>query len=272
MPEAEDFYEILQVHPSAHLEVIQAAYHRLAQLYHPDRNPYPDASARMTDINRAYEVLSNPTRRAEYDRSRGYGGQRGHAALNPVPDVIQARSFQVVDDNGRVRAELSTGLTVFDQNGTARLSAYVQDDGAVYLDILDENGKHRLDLGMDPDKNSRLSVWDQNRRKLNLVVDKEGTPELFMHDGIGNNSLWMGQADDGSPMVFITDDDGERRFEVNLDSDGRPTLYMSDGIGNNVLWMGQSNNGPPMLYMTDDDGERRFEVHLDSDGNPQVIR
>ena len=39
MPESEDLYEILQVHPSAHPEVIQAAYRRLALLYHPDHNP-----------------------------------------------------------------------------------------------------------------------------------------------------------------------------------------------------------------------------------------
>ncbi len=41
MPETEDLYEIMQVHPSAHPEVIQAAYRRLAQLYGPDRGLYP---------------------------------------------------------------------------------------------------------------------------------------------------------------------------------------------------------------------------------------
>ena len=65
-----DYYEILHVHPSAHPDVIQAAYRRLALLYHPDRNPSPEATDLMAQLNRAYEILTDPEKRAEYDRSR----------------------------------------------------------------------------------------------------------------------------------------------------------------------------------------------------------
>src|SRR5262245_37928207 len=65
-----DLYEILQVSPNAEQEVIEAAYRRLAQKYHPDVNRSPEASERMTAINRAYEVISDPERRARYDVSR----------------------------------------------------------------------------------------------------------------------------------------------------------------------------------------------------------
>ena len=68
--ETEDLYEILHLHPSAHPDVIQAAYRRLALLYHPDKNPAPEASEMMAAVNRAYEVLSDPEKRAEYDHSR----------------------------------------------------------------------------------------------------------------------------------------------------------------------------------------------------------
>ena len=71
MAKAEDLYEILQVHPSAQPEIIQAAYRRLALLYHPDTNPSPEATAAMAAVNRAYEVLSDTEKRAEYDHSRG---------------------------------------------------------------------------------------------------------------------------------------------------------------------------------------------------------
>ena len=70
MPETEDLYEILQVHPAAQPEIIQAAYRKLAQLYHPDRNPSRDGTAKMTRINDAYEMLSDPKKRAAYDKSR----------------------------------------------------------------------------------------------------------------------------------------------------------------------------------------------------------
>ena len=68
MPETEDLYEILHLHPSAHPDVIQAAYRRLALLYHPDKNPSPEATEMMAAVNCAHEVLSDPEQRAEYDR------------------------------------------------------------------------------------------------------------------------------------------------------------------------------------------------------------
>ena len=70
MPETEDLYEILQVHPTAHPDVIQAAYRRLAMLYHPDRNSSTEAAEMMKRLNLAYEILGDPDRRAAYDRAR----------------------------------------------------------------------------------------------------------------------------------------------------------------------------------------------------------
>ena len=70
MKYSKDLYEILQVHPAAHPEVIKAAYRRLALEYHPDRNTAPGATARMAEINQAHDVLSDPARRVEYDRYR----------------------------------------------------------------------------------------------------------------------------------------------------------------------------------------------------------
>ncbi len=65
-----DLYDILQVAPHAESEVIEAAYKRLARKYHPDVNHAADASERMRALNQAYEILSNPTERARYDRTR----------------------------------------------------------------------------------------------------------------------------------------------------------------------------------------------------------
>ena len=70
MPETEDLYEILQVHPSAHPDVIRAAYRRLALLYHPDTNPSPEANGMMVRLNLAFEVLNDPVARGAYDLTR----------------------------------------------------------------------------------------------------------------------------------------------------------------------------------------------------------
>ena len=55
-----DAYKTLQVDPEADQEVIQAAFRRLAQKWHPDVAGGPEAAARMTAINRAWEVLRDP--------------------------------------------------------------------------------------------------------------------------------------------------------------------------------------------------------------------
>jgi curved DNA-binding protein CbpA len=65
-----DPYKILQVDSEAEDEVIQAAYRRLAQKYHPDVATGPDAAARMAGINAAWETLRDPARRAAHDLSR----------------------------------------------------------------------------------------------------------------------------------------------------------------------------------------------------------
>lgn len=72
---SDDPYKTLQVDPEADPEVIQAAYRRLAQKYHPDIAPGPEAAARMSAINQAWAVLGNAATRAAFDRARGTVGQ-----------------------------------------------------------------------------------------------------------------------------------------------------------------------------------------------------
>lgn len=71
-----DYYEILGVQRNASTEEIKRAFRRLAQKYHPDRNKSPDAEERFKEIAAAYEVLSDPEKRALYDRY-GHEGVRG---------------------------------------------------------------------------------------------------------------------------------------------------------------------------------------------------
>jgi molecular chaperone DnaJ len=63
-----DYYEVLGVPRDASMEEIKRAFRRLAMKYHPDRNKSPDAEAKFKEINEAYQVLSDPQKRAAYDR------------------------------------------------------------------------------------------------------------------------------------------------------------------------------------------------------------
>jgi len=80
--EDKDYYAILQVHPRAEPEVIEAAYRRLTRKYHPDVSEQADAGQRMRELNEAFEVLSDPARRRAYDRHRSF---EGRPTRSPVP-------------------------------------------------------------------------------------------------------------------------------------------------------------------------------------------
>lgn len=74
MASKRDYYEVLGVSRNASDDEIKKAFRRLAKQYHPDANKEAGAEARFIEINEAYEVLSDPQKRAAYDRY-------GHAAV-----------------------------------------------------------------------------------------------------------------------------------------------------------------------------------------------
>ena len=65
----ENPYNILGVSPTASTEEIKKAYRVLAMRHHPDRNPHSSAEVRFNAIKTAYELLSDPQKRAEYNHS-----------------------------------------------------------------------------------------------------------------------------------------------------------------------------------------------------------
>lgn len=77
MANKRDYYEVLGVGKSASDADIKKAYRKLAKQYHPDVNQGDkQAEAKFKEANEAYEVLSNPQKRAQYD-------QFGHAGMDP---------------------------------------------------------------------------------------------------------------------------------------------------------------------------------------------
>lgn len=73
MAEKLDYYALLFVAPSADIEIIKAAYRILAKRYHPDGGMHanPGTIAQFRLIQEAFDVLSDPRARAEYDGTRG---------------------------------------------------------------------------------------------------------------------------------------------------------------------------------------------------------
>ena len=74
-----DFYEVLGVPKNASDEEIKKSYRKMAMKFHPDRNQdngAKDAEVKFKEAKEAYEMLSDPQKRAAYD-------QHGHAGVDP---------------------------------------------------------------------------------------------------------------------------------------------------------------------------------------------
>ena len=96
---ARDYYEILGVERDAAPEAIKKAYRKRAMALHPDRNPGDaEAEAQFKEAAEAYEVLSNPEKRARYDRfghqglRGGASGAGGGAPFSDISDIFSAFS------------------------------------------------------------------------------------------------------------------------------------------------------------------------------------
>lgn len=82
---AVDYYQVLQISPSASIAEIKTAYRKLAHVYHPDKNPGNKSSqAHFNLIKEAYETLSNPGRKEQYLQERWLAKAQGQPLEQPV--------------------------------------------------------------------------------------------------------------------------------------------------------------------------------------------
>jgi molecular chaperone DnaJ len=112
-----DYYEILAVGRSAGEEEIKKAYRKLAMQHHPDRNPGDKAAEeRFKEASEAYQVLSDPERRAQYDRfghaafQHGAGFDFSGAGFEDVFSDIFGDIFGSARGRGRGRARRGEDL------------------------------------------------------------------------------------------------------------------------------------------------------------------
>ncbi len=107
-----DYYEVLGVERTASEQELKSAYRKLAMQYHPDRNPDdPKAEEKFKLASEAYQVLSDPDKRAAYDRF-------GHAGVSN--GGMDASGFAGMPDLGDIFGDIFGEM--FNMGGTRRSS------------------------------------------------------------------------------------------------------------------------------------------------------
>jgi len=119
-----DLYAILEVDRSCTTEELKSSYRRLARKYHPDSNPGdPNAEARFKEVSQAYEILSDPERRQNYDRfgsDTGPGNPFGAGSVQDIFDMFfggmgqsQARRGPQVGPDAEVALDITLEEAAF---------------------------------------------------------------------------------------------------------------------------------------------------------------
>ncbi|MFG0256480.1 MAG: DnaJ C-terminal domain-containing protein [Phycisphaerales bacterium JB043] len=128
MPANDDPYKLLGVSRSASAEEIKSAYRKLARELHPDVNKSEDAQERFSRVQQAYEILSDPEKKSQYDRfgsmpGAGAGSPRGgtYTWSNVAGQGPFSESFDFdIDDLGSMFSEMFGGQSRAQHHSTRR--------------------------------------------------------------------------------------------------------------------------------------------------------
>lgn len=159
---SKDFYQILGVGKDASAEEIKKSYRKLAHKFHPDKGGGKDAEEKFKEINEAYQVLGDETKRANYDRfgSAGFGsGAGGGFNQQGYTGGFGQEGFRMDFDMGGDLGD------IFDMffGGQGRRGQKKKNTGAdivkqVEIDFLD--AVHGADLDISFDRLVKCSVCD----------------------------------------------------------------------------------------------------------------
>lgn len=113
--QSKGYYEVLGLSPDSTIDDIKSAYRKLAAKYHPDKNKSPEAEAKFKEINEAYQVLSDPDKRRNYDLY----GSADKSPYIPIADIFNMFNIKHNSNNRVNQIEVECTLEEL-YNGTTK--------------------------------------------------------------------------------------------------------------------------------------------------------
>lgn len=141
MSEKRDYYEILDVPRDATDKDLKNSFRRLARKYHPDRSTEEDAESKFKEIQEAYAVLSDPQKRAQYDRfghsgpsGSPFSGFEGGFNIN-LEDLFGGDFFSSIFGGGRRRSRQRRGSDILVRHSVEYSDVYHGSQEEITIDL-----------------------------------------------------------------------------------------------------------------------------------------
>lgn len=210
--EFKDYYRVLGVPKTADADEIKKSFRKLARKYHPDVSKEADAAARMSEINEAHAVLSDPERRAAYDALGTAAGAREGRDFQPPPQWAAGFDFGDLEGGADAGSHSDFFEQLFGRAARGQASGPLRgsdQQARIELDLLDAyTGAERM-----------LTLHTARRGDDGRVVDEERQLQVQIPKGLheGQHIRLAGRGGPG----FNGGAAGDLLLEVHFSADPR---------------------------------------------------
>lgn len=192
-------------------------------------------------------------------------------------EVIRAKRFELIDDEGKTRALIDTGqkehvaLSFFGKDEQERATVGIMPDGFSSFVLLDEEGKESIKAttGTGP-SDSVFVIKDGNERpRIQAGVGKAGEAALSLTDDEGNVRIQASVDDRGVPTLTLKDEAGEANVTISVKTEYTGLVIAKESDLGRIGLLTFSDD-TASIAITDGQGIPRIMLRTEPDGHPTL--
>jgi hypothetical protein len=178
----------------------------------------------------------------------------------PAPDVIQAKTFQVVDDQGRVLVELNKEdgngqISTFTASGNKLVSMFTSDGGAGGINTFGKDGKVIFKVTNTTEGGGYMALFNGAGSEVGeLGVTNAQSGYLRLNDSKGDKLIWMTYTQDGGGYLSLSNEGQETMRFSTPDAGGRMGIY--NGSNTRIAYIGSQDNKDGNITVWNNAGTR----------------
>ena len=178
--------------------------------------------------------------------------------INDVPDVIKAKNFQVVDNNGNILLELSQAkgngqLITYSPTGQKLVRLFTSEGGAGAINTFDGNGKLNFKITKTTDGGGYMALYNSDEKEIieaGSIIGNAGY--LQVNDHSGTKIAWITEVKDGGGSLSLHNKDLGLIFLEAQEAGGRVSIYNKGDV--RIGYIGAQNDQSGRAVVFDKSG------------------